>query len=128
MDVPQGLVIALVIAALVTCGVMIFALVEAVRTLRSARKLFDDLGETVPPLVEKGDVVLDALGAEILRVDTIVDEIEQFTVKVSHTAAVVQDAVNAPANAVNVAGERIRGAWKRAKRFRREKAGTPEGL
>ncbi len=116
MGLTEGLVLALVIAALVACGVLVYALLEAVKTLRAVRSLSEDLGRTLPPLVEKADVAVEAFNAELLRVDTIVTGLEDTIERVAHASEVVQEAVNAPAAAVNAAGERIREAWNRRKR------------
>lgn len=118
MDVVEGLVIALAVAGLVACGVLVFALLEAVKTLRSVREVSDDLAERLPPLLEKADVAVDAMNAELLRVDAIIGDVEDISSKVGHTVTAVQGAVNAPANAVNIAGERIRIAWRKARRTR----------
>lgn len=123
MEVSEGLVIALIVAGLVVCGAAVFALVETVRTMRSVRGLSDEMTRLVPPLVEKADVTVDALNAELLRVDAIIDEVEQMSSKVGHTVTVVQEAVNVPANAVSVAGVRIREAWHKVKRPRGEPSG-----
>ncbi|MFU8891508.1 MAG: hypothetical protein ACNA76_07630 [Anaerosomatales bacterium] len=122
----EGLLIALIVAALIVCGFVVFALVELVRTLRSVRTLADELTRSVPPLIEKADVTVDALNVELLRVDTIIGEVEVLSSKVGHTVNVVQDAVNLPATAVGTAGERIRTAWHRAKRHRAAQTGPTD--
>lgn len=126
MEVPQGLVVALIVAGLVVCGVAIYALVEAARTMRSVRALSDELYSTLPPLIGKADVTVDAVNAELLRVDAIIGEVEEMSSKVGHTVTVVQDAVNVPASAVNVAGVRMREAWHKVKRSRGKPAGPTE--
>jgi uncharacterized protein YoxC len=118
MEVSEGLVIALILAALAVCGIAVFALVEAVKTLRSVRSLTDELNRSVPPLIEKADAAVDVLSLELLRADTIIGEVEELSARVGHTVNVVQDTVNVPVNAVNAAGERIRGAWLKVKRSR----------
>jgi len=118
VDVVQGLVIALAIAGLIVCGVLVFALFETVKTLRSVREVSDELAERLPGLMEKTDVLIDAANAELLRVDAIIDDLEDISSKVGHTVTVVQGAVKAPADAVNIAGERIRAAWRKARRTR----------
>ncbi len=118
MGLTEGLVVVLIVVAIVAGGVLIYALVEAIRTFRSVRALSDDLLRTLPPLVEKTDVAVEAFSAELLRIDTIVTGLEGAIERVSHTAEVVQEAVHTPAAVVNAAGERIREAWSRAKRSR----------
>lgn len=118
MDVSEGLTIALIVAGLVVCGFAVFALIEAVKTLRSVRALSDDMARRIPPLIDKADITVDAMNAELLRVDGIITDVEEISSKLEHTVTTVQGAVNAPANAVNAAGEKIRVAWLRAKRTR----------
>jgi hypothetical protein len=60
-------------------------------------------------LIEKADAAVDAVSLELLRVDTIIGDVEELSARVEHTVDVVQDTVSAPVNAVNAAGERIRG-------------------
>lgn len=126
MEVSQSLVIALIVMGLGVCGLAAFALVEAIKTLRSVRELSDDLGKRLPPLVDKADVTIDALNAELLRVDAIIGDFEEISSRVTHTVSTVQDAVNVPANAVSAAGERIRTAWHRARHAKATAPQTPE--
>jgi uncharacterized protein YoxC len=126
MEVSEGLVIALILAALAVCGFAVFALVEMVKTLRSVRTLSDELNRSVPPLIEKADAAVDVLSLELLRVDTIIGEVEDLSARIGRTVDVVQDTVNMPVNAVNAAGERIRGAWHKAKRSRAAGAGPTQ--
>jgi uncharacterized protein YoxC len=126
VEVSEGLTVALIVAGLIVCGFAVFALVEAVKTLRSVRALSDDMARRLPPLIEKVDVTVDAVNAELLRVDAIITDVEEISSKVEHTVSTVQGAVSAPANAVNAAGEKIRVAWLRAKRTRAAVPETPE--
>jgi uncharacterized protein YoxC len=118
VEVSEGLGIALIVAALIVCGFAVFALLELVKTVRSVRTLSDELNRTVPPLIEKADAAVDVLSLELLRIDTIIGEVEDLSARVGRTVDVVQDTVNMPVTAVNAAGERIRGAWHKAKRAR----------
>lgn len=114
---------ALMVAALIVCGFAVFALVELVRTLRSVRALSDDLSSSLPRLIAKADITVDALNAEPLRVDGIIGDVEELSSRVGHTVTLVQDAVNVPANAVSAASERIREVWHKARRSRTGDAG-----
>lgn len=118
MDTPSALVMTLIIAALGVCVVAAFALVEFVRTLRSLRGLSEDIGERFIPLLEKLDVTIDAVNAELLRIDGIVSTFEDVSDKVSTTTNVVHGAMNAPLEAANVVGSRLRDAWRGARRAR----------
>jgi cytoskeletal protein RodZ len=103
----------LLVLASALCGVGIWALLEAVKSARSARTLTDDLDARVVPLLEKADVTIDALNAELLRVDSIVSRIEEATDRFESTSRTVQDVANAPGEIVTDIADRVRRAWKR---------------
>jgi hypothetical protein len=102
----------LLVLASVLCGVGIWALFEATKTSRSVRILSDDLDARVVPLLEKADITVDALNAELLRIDSIVTQIEEITARVDTTSRTVQDVANAPAEIVTDIADRVRRAWK----------------
>jgi hypothetical protein len=91
----------------------VWALVEAVRTARSVRVLADDLDARAVPLLEKADVTVDAVNAELLRMDAVVSRIEDITDRVESTTRTVQGVASAPAELVSDIAERVRRAWKR---------------
>ncbi len=112
--VEGALLSALLVAAIAACLVAIFALVETVRTLRSARTLIDDVDLKLIPLIEKADVTVDALNAELMRVDGIVTRFEEVSDHVGTTTRAVQGVVNAPVEVIAEAGSRLR-RWLRAR-------------
>lgn len=120
MDTLPALSIVLVVAAIVVCGLAAYALVTLAGTMRSVRKLSDDLDERLVPLLDKLDVTVDAANAELLRIDNIVTVFEDASAKVSATTAAVHDAVSAPKELVENVGVRLRAAWKHS----REQHGT----
>lgn len=91
----------------------IYGIIEAVATLRSVRKLSDDMQTRLVPLIEKANVTVDALNAELFRIDGIVTQIEQVSDRVSSTTNAVQDAVHGPMEAVSNMGARLRKVLKR---------------
>jgi hypothetical protein len=103
----------LLVVAIAACGVVIWALSESVKTARSARALADDLDARLVPLLEKADVTVDALNAELLRIDGIVSRIEEVTERVESTSRTVQGVANAPGEIVTDIADRVRRAWKR---------------
>ena len=107
------------VAAIVVCVVAVFALIENVRTMRSARSFFEETSSRLEPLMEKADVTLDAVNAELIRVDGIVTTLEDVSDRVSDTTSVVHTAVNAPVEVANVMGSRLRQAWLAARRSRK---------
>jgi ABC-type transporter Mla subunit MlaD len=112
VDVQSVLDTVLVLLAISVCGVGLWALTELIKMSRSARVLFDDLDQHLVPLIEKADITIDAINAELLRIDDIVTRVEDASEKVSATSNVVQGAVNAPMEAVNLVGGRLR-RWMR---------------
>ena len=103
----------LLVTASVLCAVAIWALTEGVKTARSARRLSDDLDVRMVPLLDKADVTIDAVNAELLRMDGIVTRVEEITDRVDSTSRTVQGVANAPAEIVTDIADRVRRAWKR---------------
>ena len=102
----------LIVAAIVVCGVGIWALLEGVKMARSVRSLSDDLDARIVPLLDKADVTVDALNAELLRVDVIVTRFEEISDRVESTSRTVQEVANAPVEMVTDFADRVRRAWK----------------
>lgn len=100
MDTVSVLVIVLIVAAIAVCGVAVFALVELISTLRSTRVLADDLDSRLVPLLDKADVTVDAINAELLRVDAIVTSMEEVSETVTSATNAVRGAAQAPSAAL----------------------------
>ena len=115
MTVTTALLAVLLVAASALCGVAIWALIESVKTARSLRELSVDLDARLVPLLDKADVTVDAMNAELLRIDQIVTSVEEVTERVSDTSRAVQEVANAPAEIVNDLADRVRRAWKTRK-------------
>jgi hypothetical protein len=122
VSVTTGLLAVLLVLASALCGVAIWALTEAVKTVRSARLLADDLDTRLVPLLDKADVTVDAMNAELLRIDQIVTRVEEVTDRVNSTSRTVQEVANAPGEIVNDLADRVRRAWKTRKQPPREPA------
>jgi hypothetical protein len=103
----------LLVLAIALCSVAIWAVIEGVKTARSARTLADDLDDRMVPLLDKADITIDALNAELLRIDSIVSRIEEVTERVESTSRTVQGVANAPGEIVTDIADRVRRAWKR---------------
>ena len=103
----------LLAAATALCCVAIWAATEGVKTARSVRRLSDDLDVRVVPLLDKADVTVDALNAELLRIDGIVSRVEEITDRVESTSRTVQGVAAAPGEIVTDIADRVRRAWKR---------------
>jgi hypothetical protein len=105
------------------CVVGVWAAATAARAANSLKILADDLDARVVPLLEKADVTVDAINAELLRVDAIVSNIEEITDRVGSTSRTVQGVANAPAEIVTDLAERVRKAWKRRQSVSDEETG-----
>lgn len=122
VSATTALLAVLLVCASALCGTAIWALTESVKTARSARQLADDLDARLVPLLDKADVTVDAMNAELLRIDQIVTRVEEVTDRVSDTSRVVAQVANAPAEMVNDISDRVRRAWKT-----RKQQTTPHG-
>ncbi len=112
MDVAQVMLVVLLAAACVVCGVVVWALREAVLTLRSVRSLSEDSRERLIPLLDKADVTVDAINMELLRIDALISRFEEASDKVTSASGTIHDIVAAPAGIVNDMALRVRQAWK----------------
>jgi uncharacterized protein YoxC len=79
MSVTETLDLVLVIVAIVLAGLGIWAVFVLMRTLRDAQSAIDDVRARLVPLLDKADVTVDALNAELLRLDGIVTQVEEVS-------------------------------------------------
>ncbi len=105
------IVIVLVLAAALI-GVAIWALREMVLTARSVRELSDDTRVRLVPLLDKTDVTVDAVNAELLRIDGIITRFEDASERVSSASGTISGIVSAPGDIVGEVADRMRRAWK----------------
>jgi len=63
------LAIVALIAATTLCGVGVWAAIEIARTAREVRGSVGQTTERIVPLLDKADITVDAVNAELLRVD-----------------------------------------------------------
>jgi len=102
------------VAALVVSAVVIYALLESVKTMRLMQEFMTDTSGRLQPLMEKADVSVDAINAELLRVDGIVTTLEEVSDRVGETTRTVHALTNAPKDVANAMGPRLRAAWRAA--------------
>jgi prophage DNA circulation protein len=112
VDAQGVLLIVLIVSATAACAAAIWALVNAVSTLKSVKALSDDVSERLLPLLEKADVTVDAANAELLRIDSAITRLEDASVRVSAVSGTLTDIVSAPAGIVTGVADRVRRAWK----------------
>jgi len=109
----------LIVAGIAVSAVACYALVEFIKTARSARRFADETRERLSPLLDKVDITVDAVNAELLRIDAILTQFEEVSDRVSSTTSAVHDAVNAPIDAVTAVSSGVRdvfSAWRRARK------------
>lgn len=96
------------IALIGLIGTAVWGVVEIVGSARSLRRLTDELGATMPGLIERANCTLDSLNSELDRVGGVVTQLEEVSDRVSHTTRAARDIVEAPAAAVSGLAEGIR--------------------
>lgn len=110
MDVVTPILLGLLIA------VAIWAVVEIVLTVRSARKTIDDADKVIAkaePLVEHATLTVDAVNLEVMRVDGILDDVSKVTDSASGAAEAINNVTNAPAKAVTGIVDALRSGTKK---------------
>lgn len=108
----SALTTVLIVAGIAVCITGIWTLVKVGAAADSVRALSSDLEERVPPLLDKADVTVDALNAELLRVDLIVTQVEEVTDRVSSASNAVHTIVTAPHEIVADLSEKLRRSLK----------------
>lgn len=112
MDPTTVLVMVALVAAVVLCGAGTWAAIELARTSRDLRASVRLTSQRLVPLLDKADVTVDAVNAELLRIDAIITQFEEAGARVSHASGTLSDIVNAPAEIVSDVAGRVRRAWK----------------
>jgi hypothetical protein len=106
--VTSSLTTILLIAAIALCVTGTWAFVRVAAAAQSAKALADDMSARLVPLAEKAEVTVDAMNAELLRVDMIVTQLEDATDRVAAASSAVHTVVNAPIGVVNDLSDRLR--------------------
>ncbi len=120
------LLIVLIVVAIGALGVAIWALLRAVDTLGSMKRLADDTDRELLPLVAKTDATLDLLSAEIMRVDVIVDQVQDLVATVQEKRRQAEDAVDRAVDSTAKVGRVIRDVFTSAAHRTTESAQPPQ--
>ena len=96
----------------VLLGAGIFAVVLLIKTARQALDLISQTATRIIPLLDKADVTVDAVNAEILRVDGIVTQIEEVSGTVSSTTRVATELIRSPVSKAAEVGARLIGGMR----------------
>ena len=93
----QTIILAVIAATFVALAIYIAVTLRDLRhTLASIEKLANRLDTQVVPLVSKANRALDEINEELVRVEGIVRNVEDVSVKVGATAEVARHALSSP--------------------------------
>jgi len=119
VEAPEVLQIVLLVVAILLCGMAGWALWVAVGLMRSLKAGFEEIRSRLVPMLDKADITLDAINAELLRIDAVVSRFESVSDKVVSTTHAVQEAVNAPMEALSSFGGGVLGTIMKWRRWRK---------
>jgi len=97
------------VAGLVLICAALYAVFALVKTLRQLQVAAEDVRSRLVPLLDKADVTVDALNAELLRLDGIVTQVEE----VSGAVSAAGDFLRSPVGSI------VEGATRVARVFRK---------
>ena len=126
----------LVILGIVALVFLIIILYRASVTMKSVQNIAADAEKEVAPaltkvnpMVDKAELMLDTVNLEMLRVDAILEDVEQITDVAGKAATTVDAVTSAPADAVTSIVDRIRGSIgsKRSNKVKQERLVYPIG-
>lgn len=112
MGTVSALAVVALLAASAACVALVWLSRETVETMRSLRQLSDETRERLVPLLDKADVTVDAVNAELWRIDGAITRFEEASVRVSVASGTLTEIVQAPAEIVTGVAGRVRRAWK----------------
>lgn len=100
MDVAGSLGIALTIVAIILALAALYLVWELIGAVRRLLAAVEEVRVRLVPLIEKADVSVDALNAELLRIDAIVSQAEEVGVAVSTASDFIRSPVNSAAQKI----------------------------
>lgn len=100
MDVAQALDIALTIVALVLALAALYGVSVLVPAVREVRSAVHEIRTRLVPLLDKADVTVDAVNAELLRLDALVTQAEEVGDAVSAASGFIRSPVSAAAGGI----------------------------
>ena len=108
MDVNEIINLALPIVYVIVGAVLVWFVIELVMTVRKTRKTVDDLQKQVQPTLAS----VEAANLEIMRVDQILEDVNEITGTVSSAVEAVDTVTNAPLELVSNVSTKVRNAFK----------------
>ncbi|MEG1397197.1 MAG: DUF948 domain-containing protein [Raoultibacter sp.] len=133
MDFGEFLNIALPVVYVVVGVALVWFIIELVMMVRKTRSAVDDMQKKIDPtltsignmtaslepavakidpLVERVSLTVDAANLEIMRLDQILEDVNDITGKVSLAANAVESATSAPIAIVNTMTDKVRGVLR----------------
>lgn len=107
----------LVILGVVVLVLLIKVLLSANKTMKSVEVIANEAEKEIPPvlqkvnpIVDKAELTIDTVNLEMLRVDSILEDVEQVSTVAGKTASAVDTVTSGPADAVTSLVDRIRGS------------------
>lgn len=106
----------LVILGIVVLALIVVILLRVYNTMKSVEHMAAEADKEltpvlakVDPMVDKAELTIDTLNLEMLRVDSILEDVEQISSVAGKTATTVDTVTSAPADAVSSIVGHIRG-------------------
>ena len=100
MDVADALGIALTIITIILVIVGIYAVSVLLRAVRNLLAAVEDVRSRLVPLLDKADITVDAVNAELLRLDAIVTQAEEVGDAVSTASDFIRSPVSRAADGI----------------------------
>jgi ABC-type transporter Mla subunit MlaD len=100
VDVAGGLGIALTIITIVLALAALYAVFVLIAAVKNLLATVEDVRSRLVPLLEKADVTVDAVNAELLRLDAIVTQAAEVGDVVSTASGIIRSPVNSAANGI----------------------------
>lgn len=100
MDIAGALGITLTVVSIVLALAALYGVFALVGTLKDLRVAVEDVRVRLVPLLDKADVTVDAVNAELLRIDGLVSQAEEVGDAVSTASAVIRSPLNSAAQGI----------------------------
>ena len=108
----------LVVLAVIALVYLVIVLSRAAKSMKDVNVITEEAAKEVTPvlkrtdsIVDRAELTLDTLNLELLRVDSILEDVEQVTDVAGSAADTVGTLANAPTNAVVSLADKLRGAF-----------------
>lgn len=101
MEVSDALGIALTVLTIVLVVFGLYAIRVLLTSVQDLLAAVEDVRSRLVPLLDKADVTVDALNAELLRVDAIVTQAEEVGDAVSAASGIIRAPINSVASGLS---------------------------